>query len=246
MSHRFPSFLIKPIAAIILFASVTATAPAARTSTLRPVTSKDFCVTLGALFDTTDQRVTVVDPQIRATLHRQTPQRIESHVRYWGPTSRLVPLGSGEIREQFGFKMRAEDPCNLIYVMWRFKNPSDAGAPGQVVVQVKSNPGMHTSAECKNGGYRTIAPTQHTDIPVPQEGDFHTLRATLNGSHLVVIVDNDADDPVWEGDLGAETTALNGPVGIRSDNVKLELNLFAPPPIDPAAPPLACSAHGGD
>jgi hypothetical protein len=245
MSCKLQTFLIKPIAAVFLLAGLTAPTLAGRTSTLRPVTSQDFCVTLGTLFDAPDQRMTVVDPQIRATLHRLTPQRIESHVRYFGPTKRVVPLGSGEIREQFGFKMRAQDPCNLVYVMWRFKTPDDA-EHGKVVVQIKSNPGMHTSAECKNNGYRTIETAQQLSIPVPKEGEFHTLRASLNEQHLVVILDNDADDPVWEGDLDAASTTLAGPAGIRSDNVKLELKLFAPPPIDPDAPPLPCSAHGGD
>jgi hypothetical protein len=244
MSRRFQSSILKPFAAAFAFAALSSTASAAGTSTLVPVTARDFCVTSGTLFDASCQQVGVVDPEIRATLRHQTTQRIEAHVRYWGPTSTLVPLGSGEIREQFGFKLRAQDPCNLIYAMWRFK---DASADhGQLVVQVKSNPGMHTSAECKNGGYRTITPTRHQDIAVPKAGDFHTLRASLNGTHLVVILDNDADDPVWEGDLDNATLALNGPVGIRSDNVKLELKLFAPPAINPEDPPLPCSAHGGD
>jgi hypothetical protein len=244
MSSKFQSCIIKPIATALAFAGVTATASAAGTSTLVPVASRDFCVTSGTLFDASCQQAGVVSPGIRATLRRLTGQRIEAHVRYWGPTNPLVPLGSGEIREQFGFKLRAEDPCNLIYAMWRFKDESTG--QGQVVVQVKSNPGIHTSAECKNNGYRTITPTRHENIPVPKAGDFHTLRASLNGTHIVVILDNDADDPVWEGELDNPTLALNGPVGIRSDNVKLELKLFAPPAINSDDPLWPCSAHGAD
>jgi hypothetical protein len=32
---------------------------------------------------------------------------------------------------------------------------------------------------------------------------------------------------VWEGSVGAGAMAFDGPVGIRSDNVRIELELFA-------------------
>jgi len=62
-------------------------------------------------------------------------------------------------------------------------------------------------------------------MPVPQlhPGDMHTLRAELNVDQLRVFVDNAV---VWEGAVGPEAR-FPGPVGIRSDNARLDLELRA-------------------
>lgn len=61
-------------------------------------------------------------------------------------------------------------------------------------------------------------------MPTLRLGDTHTLGAELNGEELRVFVDNRA---VWEGSIGPDAQDLQGPVGIRSDNVRLALDLKA-------------------
>ena len=102
--------------------------------------------------------------------------------------------------------------------MWRFEPES------QLVVSVKSNPSEHTSAECGNHGYRNIKAEKTSPVPLLHPGDTHTLRAEMNGRKMAVFVD---DTSVWEGDVGPEALSFNGPVGIRSDNARLELDLRA-------------------
>ena len=70
-----------------------------------------------------------------------------------------MPLASGEMRRQFGLKLRAEDACNLVYAMWRIEPES------KLVVSVKSNPGQHTSAQCGNRGYQNIKPLHSSPLP---------------------------------------------------------------------------------
>ena len=58
------------------------------------------------------------------------------------------------------------------------------------------------------------------------------------------------DKEVWEGEVGRDALAVEGPVGIRSDNVRLDLELFAAPPMGrtsarrPAAPSRRNRAAG--
>ena len=47
----------------------------------------------------------------------------------------------------------------------------------------------------------------------------------MQGQDLKVYVDNRL---VWQGLLTTEAVNLQGPVGIRSDNARLELQLFTP------------------
>lgn len=186
---------------------------------LRPVSRDQLCVTEGELGDLPGHRLSVAVPKMRAYLLERTPQEIEAHFRYLGGTAKESALASGEMRRQFGFKLRAQDPCNLVYVMWRIEPQS------KVVVSVKRNPSQHTSAECGNAGYTNIRPERSHPIPVLQPGAEHTLRAELSKTRMRVFIDN---LPVWEGQLPSEILGLNGPVGIRSDNAHVEMELLAP------------------
>jgi hypothetical protein len=58
------------------------------------------------------------------------------------------------MRRQFGLKLRAQDPCNLVYAIWRIDPES------KLVVSVKRNPNARNSAECGNHGYENIKPLQ--------------------------------------------------------------------------------------
>src|SRR5205807_9405321 len=109
-----------------------------------------LCVTEGTIEEGASQRLSVSVPKMRAYVNRRTSQAVKAHFTYLGGTDNEAKLGSGELRRQFGFKLRAQDPCNLVYAMWRIEPES------QLVVSVKTNPGRHTSAECTNHGYKNI------------------------------------------------------------------------------------------
>jgi hypothetical protein len=135
--------------------------------------------------------------------------------RYLGESTTTAPLGSGEIRRQIGLKLRAANPCNLLYVMWH------AYPTRKIQVTIKRNPGQTTSAQCGNNGYTTF-----TEIPLGS-GDgtadhgAHVLaartRRTATGDlALSVYVDS---EPARQYVLpAADTAGLEGPIGVRSDN----------------------------
>ncbi|QSQ26582.1 hypothetical protein JY651_17320 [Pyxidicoccus parkwayensis] len=161
------------------------------------------------------------EPRMQAELQGATSTSAELRFTVLGPTEQQQALASGEQRQQVGLKLRAEDGCNLVYVMWRI-----APKPG-VVVNYKRNPGQHTSRECGNAGYTTVRPARHASVGEPTPGTPHTLRAVLEGATMRVWADGKV---VWEGELPAEALEMNGPVGLRSDNVRVALQLFSPAP----------------
>jgi hypothetical protein len=175
-----------------------------------------LCITEGVIKEAAGNRLSVDAPKMRAYVNRWTGQAIEARFTYLGPTAVRAPLGSGAIRRQFGFKLRAGDACNLVYAIWRFEPES------KLVVSVKSNPNEHTSAECGNRGYRNINARKASPAPPLHPGETHSLRAEMNGAELAVFID---DTPVWDGNIGPEVLSFHGPVGIRSDNARLELDL---------------------
>jgi hypothetical protein len=182
------------------------------------VPHRKLCVTEGAIEQASGNRISVNVSKMRAFVTVATTQDVEARFAYLGKTTGEKPLGSGEMRRQFGLKLRAQDACNLVYAMWRIEPES------KLVVSVKSNPGQHTSAECANRGYRNIKPVHSRPVPVLRPGVTHTLRAELNEAELRVYADNNL---VWEGSVGSLGGLPNGPVGIRSDNAKLEIELRA-------------------
>lgn len=168
--------------------------------------------------------LTIDAPAVRALVAspRASRDRAELAFVYRGPTRADIPLANGEHRRQIGLKLRARDTCNLVYVMWHVAPPEG------VVVQVKSNPGKATHAECKDGGYHTLPPSVRRDdgstagVPSPALvaiGERHVLAAALVGTlhdRLVVTADGRV---VFDATLPHELVdGLDGPVGIRSDN----------------------------
>jgi hypothetical protein len=203
---------------------------------LEPVSKAKLCVTEGAIDELPGGELSVSVPKMRAYLKEVTQQVVEAHFQYLGSTGNEARLGSGELRRQFGLKLRAQDACNLVYAMWRIEPES------KLVVSVKTNPGQHTSAECGNRGYRNIKPARSTPVPVLRPSQTHTLRAEMSGSELKVFADSTL---VWEGSVGADALALNGPVGIRSDNARLQLELRAGELLKPQ-PAHAAECRSGD
>jgi hypothetical protein len=215
----------------VLLCSVALSAAASLPSPpMMRISLQNLCVTEGTIGSAGD-KLTVDVPKMRAYVNELTPQAVEARFTYLGPTGKDIPLGSGEMRRQFGLKLRAGDACNLVYAMWRIEPQS------KLVVSVKSNPGQHSSAECGNRGYTNIKPARGGSVPMLRPGDPHVLRAEMNGEQLKVFVDR---AQVWEGSVGANGGAMQGPVGVRSDNARLQVELFAAQPANAKSQGPAC------
>ena len=217
--RRLPA-IVSGLLTFFFVATISAQTPARDWSAVSPAS---LCVTEGAVDKTTTGRLSVNVPKMRAYVNAWTGQLIEAHFTYLGRTKEEKALGSGEMRRQFGFKLRAQDPCNLVYAIWRIG--SGLTPESKLVVSVKRNANQHTSAECGNRGYENIKPRKSSPVPHLRPGEPHTLRAEIKNEELRVFVDS---REVWEGELGADA-ALSGRVGIRSDNARLEFDLRTGP-----------------
>jgi hypothetical protein len=194
---------------------------------LTSVSKANLCVTEGAIDQLPGRRLSVNVAKMRAYVNAYTQPLAEVRFTYLGGTPNEAPLASGEMRRQFGLKLRAQDACNLVYAMWRIEPES------KLVVSVKSNPGQHTSAQCGNRGYQNIKPSRGTPVPTLNPGDTHTLRAEMQGAEMRVFADKSL---VWEGSVGPDALAFDGPVGVRSDNARLQIDLETGPPIQQQSP----------
>jgi hypothetical protein len=227
------------LAVAFAVAATGGTAPAIAASgspVLVPAGAQDLCVTEGKVAALGTSGLAVDSPKMRAFLNRATGQSIEARFKYLGATAHEFPLGSGQIRRQFGLKLEAHDACNLLYAMWRIEPEA------KLVVSVKTNPDEHSSAKCGNRGYRNVKPARSAPAPTLRPGDVHVLRAELGGTSMRVLIDG---RPVWEGEVGAEALRLEGPVGLRSDNARLEIDLRTAAPLAGAAgQPKVCSTGG--
>lgn len=137
-----------------------------------------------------------------------------------------APLASGELRRQLGLKLRADDGCNLVTVMWR------TAQPGALVVAVKRNAGLHDSHACGARGTARVEPRSARELAAPRIGEAHRISAEQKGELLRVEVDG---VPAWEGTLPPAARGLSGPAGLRSDNLRWRGRLaLDPAPVLPA------------
>jgi len=221
-----------------MLGAVGAPQQSSSSTSMQPVNRAKLCITEGKLEQLTHNKLSVAVPKLRAFVNSPTLQEVEARFTYLGPTKENSPLASGELRRQFGLKLRAQDGCNLVYAMWRIEPKQE------LVVSVKSNPGMTKSSECDAHGYHTIKPTRDINLPKIVRGKKYTLRALIDAGSMSVYADNKL---VWEGILGSEALAFDGPVGVRSDNGRFQFELFAgvPGPGQQGAT-AACRAGSGD
>jgi hypothetical protein len=191
-----------------LAASVARTAP-----TWQQVRRADLVVTSGTVSG--DPELRLRDPTIRAMVGQAPRSGIEAKLVYLGASAVSAPLASGELRRQFGFKLRAKDGCNVVYAMWHVE--PDAG----IHVSVKSNP--DAGADCGDRGYENVtASSARGDLPPLAVNQKRTLTARIVGGELEVDVDGAA---AWRGTLPPQAFAFDGPVGIRSDNGQFNVTL---------------------
>lgn len=180
---------------------------------------EDFDVTDGRIEKAAGNRLMVSSKEMRGTVKFRTQQNVTLRFTYLGPTREVARLGSGEIRSQFGIKLRSLNQCNLVYVMWHF-------APDQkIAVSIKRNPGQSTHEECLDHGYiNNIKPSVSAPAPPVHPDQPHVLNASMQGSNLTVMADNQI---VWKGDLGHVALEVDGPVGLRSDNAHVVFDFLA-------------------
>lgn len=205
-----------PTALMVLLCLLAMVVPAAKAQVQRD----DFDVSDGKIERSTDGHLMVLTKEMRATLKFLTPQSVNLKFTYLGPTSDVSRLGNGEVRSQFGIKLRAQDTCNVVYVMWHF-------APDQkIAVSVKRNPGKRTHEECLDNGYINGLKPLVLALPknIRPSDQSHSFTASMNGSDLTVTADGIV---VWKGDLGRVALEFNGPVGLRSDNADLVFEFWA-------------------
>lgn len=63
-----------------------------------------LCVTEGALQESSNHSFSENVPKMRANFNRASEQTISADITYLGPSEREEPLGSGQMRQQFGLK----------------------------------------------------------------------------------------------------------------------------------------------
>jgi len=186
------------------------------TAQLQP---SDFDVPDGKIEKAAGNRLMVSTKEMRATLKFKTEQNAAVKFTYLGPTAEVSRLGTGEVRSQFGIKLRAQDTCNIVYIMWHFAPDS------KIAVSVKRNPGKRTHEECLDNGYiNNIKPRVSAPPPPAHVDQPHVLSASMKGSNLSVTADNRV---VWQGDLGRVALEFDGPVGLRSDNAHVVFDFQA-------------------
>jgi hypothetical protein len=200
---------------IMTLLALMATRPGAMA--LKPTTISEIHVEAGAIVPLSTDRFEVRDPGLRAIVPGSSGERARVSFEYHGATRQLAPLASGEPRRQIGLKLRAQDTCNIVYVMWHI-------APTQgIFVQVKANPGQKTHIECKDHGYRTVSPELRREVRPIRAGEPRALEASIENGRLRVLVD---DVLVWEGKLPEDQIRYNGPAGVRTDNAELTVSLL--------------------
>jgi hypothetical protein len=195
------------------------------------------CVTQGQLTPSSDG-VAIEQPALRFFVPDSGGDRATLSFTYLGPSDATRTLKSGAIREQLGVKLRARDGCNVLYAMWRISE-------SRIVVQLKSNPEASTSDVCGVAGYATVRPQLEVALPAITEGSRHELEASLNGRVLRVSIDA---LEVWSGLVPEHMVLAEGPVGFRTDNVKLLVHGMrvqgaAQDALCPAGKPLALDAR---
>lgn len=185
----------------------------------RAASPTQLIVTSGELRPLDPTRFGLDAPTFRAELGAEPRDAVEAEFVYLGPTRDTARLTSGELRRQIGLKLRAQNTCNVVYVMWHIEP-----AP-RLAVSVKANPGQRRHAECSDRGYSFLEPERSRPVGVVREGERHVLRAAIEGSTLRVFIDGVES---WAGPLPSAAFEFDGPVGLRADNARFEVELRAP------------------
>lgn len=192
---------------------------AAGSPSLLAIEPETFCTTAGAVAASTGRLLRVETAGMRGVIAADKSRVGELAFTFRGQSETMVPLANGEMRQQIGLKLRAQDSCNVVYVMWRVAPKPSIG------VSVKSNPGQQTHAQCADRGYINPKPATSAPPPAIEANVPHVLRAELVAAELTVHADG---VEVWKGPLPEELFAFDGAVGVRSDNGTFDFELRVP------------------
>jgi hypothetical protein len=209
--------MLKQLPVAILLVAGCANAEASRApsssakSDLAPYAA--WRVTAGKLDPGPDGTLLIREGSVRAEL-QHTADAATLEFAYVGPTPHPERLASGELRRQIGLKLRAQDTCNVVYVMWHI-DPTP-----RIEVAVKHNPGLHVHPACRDHGYTFVAPERSAPVAAIQPDTWHSLSAQLRGRSLDVSADGIL---AWRGALPDAAFAFDGPIGLRSDNGRFRL-----------------------
>lgn len=210
----------------------------------RAIRAGDVCVTNGALETDSSGRFVINTPSSRAVVKGVDDSAAAIKFEYLGPASGETRLASGIVRRQLGIKLRAEDSCNVIYIMWGIEPQ-----PG-LVISMKVNEGKSTHAQCGVKGYKLVASTFERQIAPIQVGEPRALAAHLDAKgKLSVRVDGEL---AWEGQTFPTANKMYGYAGIRTDNVRMRFEWLGDDSAVPAArragrpaPKVACKKVQG-
>lgn len=197
---------------------------------VKPIEPGALCLTKGSIADKA-----IEDPTMRGYARGTGGDAAQLTFTYKGESLETRQLASGQERRQIGLKLRAQDGCNVVYVMWRL-DP----AP-KLDISVKYNPGKRTHEQCGADGYTKVKPYKKPFVPAFEYGKTHTLRAEIVGNELFAWVDGKL---LWQGRLPDSAKTFTGPAGMRSDNVRFDLVELAAPTTEGEAP--ACKREVGD
>lgn len=196
------------------------------THELTAIAPAALCVTKGELAGS------LVDtPTFRAVAPAGNGDAASLRFAMRGSSERARALASGDTRRQLGLKLRAQDGCNVLYVMWRL-DPKP-----RLEVSIKRNPGSHTHEQCGARGYTKLRPVRAAATPAIDDGREHELRAEISGDELVAWIDGRV---VWHGLLPDGARELQGPAGLRADNLAFELAGIA---TNARGPAVTCAHH---
>jgi hypothetical protein len=207
-----------PFALVCAATGLALLAGAPAPSRLRPVPLERVCTTLGALEPAPGAFFRVESPKLRATIAGSSGTAAAISFRVLGVSADAAPLRSGELRNQLGLELLARDTCNVLYVMWR-QQPR-----AELVVQSKLNPAQSAHVECENRGYQRVRPSYSAPVPALEIGKLYTLAARVEQGRLEVSIDG---VKVWQGALAAPVLELSGRVGLRSDNLRFEVQTLS-------------------
>lgn len=120
---------------------------------------------------------------------------------------------------QIGFKLFEANPCNLIYVMWRIQKPEDLQSePESIVVAVKHNPGLTSSAKCGHHGYTELASWRPSVSATDREMHLFRCQVITNPTGATLTINVDDCDQFAVSLTTDMLTSSTGTTGLRTDN----------------------------
>lgn len=179
----------------------------------RGIKPGDVCVTNGAVEKDPSGKFVINSSSSRAVVRGTDDSAAAIKFEYLGPSATESKLASGVVRRQLGIKLRAEDSCNVIYVMWGIEPQ-----PG-LIISMKVNEGKASHKECGVKGYKLVPSTFEKAIAPIEVGKPRTLAANLDEKgKLTVRVDGEV---AWEGQTFPTANDMYGYTGVRTDNVRM-------------------------